>query len=119
VWDATSAVATRSQPPKPASLRDAGFGAPCGGAGMFGFSFARVWLCVDLGLIDDCMGLCGDCHASQGSESAKAKGPAGIAAQAQGQTGAAWCRRGKCFVVESRAAGCVGRRHRLGVTWRI
>jgi len=33
----TSAVATRSQPPKPASLRDAGFAAPCGGAGI-GFS---------------------------------------------------------------------------------
>jgi len=28
----TSAVVTRSHPPKPASLRDAGFAAPCGGA---------------------------------------------------------------------------------------
>jgi len=68
----TCAVAIRSQPPKPASLRDAGFAAPCGGAGMLGcgfscarvclfagcdcdglividcFSFARVWLCEDL-----------------------------------------------------------------------
>jgi len=31
----TSAVVTRSQPPKPASLRDAGFAAPCGDAGMW------------------------------------------------------------------------------------
>jgi len=35
------------KPPKPASLRDAGFAAPCGGAGS-GFFFARVWLCEDL-----------------------------------------------------------------------
>ena len=31
----TRAVATRSQPPKPASLRDVGVAAPCGGAGMW------------------------------------------------------------------------------------
>jgi len=32
-----SAFATRAQPPKPASLSDAGFATPCGGAGI-GFS---------------------------------------------------------------------------------
>ena len=38
----TSAVATRPQPPKPAPVRDAGFAAPCGGAGMWlGFSRDR------------------------------------------------------------------------------
>jgi len=46
-WDSGSA--TRSQPPRPASLRDAGFAAPCGGCG---FSLARVWLCEDLWSID-------------------------------------------------------------------
>ena len=40
-----NACATRSQPHKPASLRDAGFAAPYGGAGMWLLSFARVWLC--------------------------------------------------------------------------
>jgi len=43
----TSAVATRSQPPKPASLRDAGFAPPVVVQGC-GFSSARVWLCDDL-----------------------------------------------------------------------
>jgi len=33
--------------PKAASLRDAGFAAPCGGAGMW-LLLNRVWLCVDL-----------------------------------------------------------------------
>jgi len=33
-----------AQPPKPASLRDAGFAAPCGGAGML-LLLARVWRC--------------------------------------------------------------------------
>jgi len=42
-----SAVATRSQLPKCASLRDAGFAALCGGAGMW-LLLARVWLCEDL-----------------------------------------------------------------------
>jgi len=42
-----SAIATRSQPPKPASFRDAGFAAPCGGAGML-LLLVRVWLCEDL-----------------------------------------------------------------------
>jgi len=40
----TSAVAPRSQPPKPASLRDAGFAAPCGGAGMWLLLCPRVAL---------------------------------------------------------------------------
>jgi len=35
------------QPPKPVSLRDAVFAAPCGGAGMW-LLLARVWLCEDL-----------------------------------------------------------------------
>jgi len=39
-----SAIATRSQPPKPASLRDAGFAAPCGGAGMWRLPCPRVAL---------------------------------------------------------------------------
>ena len=41
-----SAVATRSQPPKPASPRHAGFAAPCGGAWMW-LLLALVWLCED------------------------------------------------------------------------
>ena len=40
------AVATHLHPPKPASLRDAGFAAPCGGDGMW-LLLARVWLCED------------------------------------------------------------------------
>jgi len=32
-----------SQPPKPASLRNVGFAAPCGGAGMW-LHLARLWL---------------------------------------------------------------------------
>jgi len=43
----TSAVATRSQPPKPASLRDARFAPRVVVLGC-GFSLARVWLCEDL-----------------------------------------------------------------------
>ena len=43
-----NAVATRSQPPKPASLRDAGFAALCGGAGVWLLPCARVRLCGDL-----------------------------------------------------------------------
>jgi len=39
-----SAVATRAQPPKPASLRNAGFAAPCGGAGMWLLLCPRVAL---------------------------------------------------------------------------
>jgi len=42
----TSAVATRSQPPKPASLRDAGFAPRVVVLGC-GFSLACVWLCED------------------------------------------------------------------------
>jgi len=38
----TSAVATRSQPCKPPSLRDAGFAAPCGGAGVWPLLCPRV-----------------------------------------------------------------------------
>jgi len=41
------AVATHSQPPKPAALRDAGFAALCGCAGMW-VLLARVRLCEDL-----------------------------------------------------------------------
>jgi len=41
------AAATHLQPPKPAPLRDAGFAALCGGAGMW-LLLARVWLCEDL-----------------------------------------------------------------------
>jgi len=37
-------AATYLQPPKPASLRDAGFAALCGGAGMW-LLLARMWLC--------------------------------------------------------------------------
>jgi len=40
----TSAVAIRSQPPKPASLRGAGCAAPCGGAGIWLLLCPRVAL---------------------------------------------------------------------------
>jgi len=40
----TSAVGTRSQPHIPASLRDAGFAAPCGGDGMWLLLFPCVAL---------------------------------------------------------------------------
>ena len=41
------AVATHSQPPAPAALRDAGFAALCDGAWVW-LLLARVWLCEDL-----------------------------------------------------------------------
>jgi len=46
-WCMLGAAATYLQPPTPASLRDAGFAALCGGAGMW-LLLARVWLCKDL-----------------------------------------------------------------------
>jgi len=49
------AAATRLEPPKPASLFDAGFTALCGTARMWAL-LACVWLCEDLGLIDDLLG---------------------------------------------------------------
>jgi len=43
----TTILTSESQPPKPASFRDAEFAALCGGAGTW-FLPARVWLCEDL-----------------------------------------------------------------------